>query len=289
MSASVAGPHKTGKAANRARTPHSECNRCLGSRYAGTMPLVHAPLLKIQRELLEIPRGMERFQVYLKTIANSSGDDVELLPLVAMNPMAREHVAEKLDELLAFAAEDVMVEAIRFAESKLGGEPKLHEDIRVGLVVLDDVRGGWTNRYLTESGFIFPGPIGKRQRPWITVPLWVSEPASVHRVRESALMSIYRFICAPARNGKITLRWLMEHEGKAAAFAGVSQLLEPEDVEYSREVIEPYLDATDFPTQFACLFGDEAARQTGHPPLGLSARAGLALALDQYSAGVASL
>lgn len=35
----------------------------------------------------------------------------------------------------------------------------------------------------------------------------------------------------------------------------------------------------DFPTVFTCLFGDEAAKRVGYPPLGLSYRAGCALAL----------
>jgi len=46
-------------------------------------------------------------------------------------------------------------------------------------------------------------------------------------------------------------------------------------------VIQPYLDTTDYPTLFACLYGDEAAKSVGYPPLGLSERAGFALALEE--------
>lgn len=60
--------------------------------------------------------------------------------------------------------------------------------------------------------------------------------------------------------------------------------LEPDDLEYSREVIAPFLDAEDMRTMIECLFGDAAGRTLGFTPRGLSHRAGLALALaDAHS------
>jgi hypothetical protein len=50
---------------------------------------------------------------------------------------------------------------------------------------------------------------------------------------------------------------------------------------YTREVLEPVLQATDRATIIACLFGDDAANALGYRPQGLSHRAGLALALYQ--------
>jgi hypothetical protein len=44
-------------------------------------------------------------------------------------------------------------------------------------------------------------------------------------------------------------------------------------------VIAPHLDSDAFPIVFACLYGDEPAASAGYPPLGLSIRAGFALAL----------
>jgi hypothetical protein len=53
------------------------------------MPIEHVPLLKTQRELHDLPRGMERFEAYLKTMLNDTRDDVRYLPLLVMNPMGR--------------------------------------------------------------------------------------------------------------------------------------------------------------------------------------------------------
>jgi hypothetical protein len=36
---------------------------------------------------------MGRFRQYLRTISNQEGTDVELVPLICMNPMGSDHVA----------------------------------------------------------------------------------------------------------------------------------------------------------------------------------------------------
>lgn len=72
---------------------------------------------------------------------------------------------------------------------------------------------------------------------------------------------------------------MISQEGQAAAFSGATRPdLDDDDLAYSRAVLFPYLDATDLPTQFACLYGDASARAVGFTPLGLSPRAGYAVA-----------
>lgn len=55
--------------------------------------------------------------------------------------------------------------------------------------------------------------------------------------------------------------------------------LDADELAYTRAVITPHLDTKDQPTLIAWLFGDEAAHTLGYTPLGLSERAGFALAL----------
>jgi hypothetical protein len=77
---------------------------------------------------------------------------------------------------------------------------------------------------------------------------------------------------------------MLVQEGRCMVRAGCTRpTLEADDLSYTRNVISPYLDASDMPTAVACLFGDPAARSLGFRPLGLSARAGLALALYEAS------
>lgn len=72
----------------------------------------------------------------------------------------------------------------------------------------------------------------------------------------------------------------MAQEGYAMAMAGCSKpLLDDDELEYAREVIAPHLDTKDYPLIMTALFGDVAAASLGYTPLGLSERAGFALAL----------
>jgi hypothetical protein len=241
------------------------------------MKLTLLPLLHIQRDLHTIPRGMERFRAYLATMTEGTDDIV--LPITAMNPMGKEHVAALLDDLLAAGAEAIASAAIEEAAARLVDIPGQRQ---VALVVTDDAQGGWTNRYFSE----IPPPIegarpSAKQRAlrWALVPIWTSEPWPAHALHAAVLATIYRSAFLEQIGFPATLDEIMTLEGLAALFAGTQHpSLDPEDLAYSAEVIRAYRDTHDYPTIFTCLFGDEAARSVGYPPLGLSPRAGLALA-----------
>src|SRR5215467_2219592 len=228
--------------------------------------------LQMQRALYDIPRGMERFHKYVEMMVGGT-DDIAL-PLPAMNPMGKEHVAATYDALIALDAEGVAAEALTEAERRLADAPG---EFRVCLVVSDDAGGGWTNRYLSEATHRFQsGAMSKRS--WIVVLFWTGETYTKEAIREETLMSAYRIAHIQWQGLPKTLGQIMNQEGAAAAFAGARRpALDEDDLAYTREVIQPYLGTTDYPTLFACLYGDEAAKSVGYPPLGLSERAGFAL------------
>lgn len=244
------------------------------------MRIEHIELLARARELHNTPRGMERFREYLRLISGG-GDDVELLPLVAMNPMGREHVAARLDELLALGAERSAAEAVREAVRRLPEQPG---DFKHGLALADDLHGGWTNRYTGEAGLVF-GPDHTARRPWIATLLWVGDTPAPEQVRAAVLRAVFRTLHKRRHGPPATLEQALRQEGRAAAFAGLAQHLDPDDLAYSREVIRPLLACDDYPTCFTALFGDRAARAVGYPPLGLSDRAGLGVALEAAASG----
>jgi hypothetical protein len=203
------------------------------------------------------------------------------LPLLGMNPMAREHVAEFLDALLGIDADGVGERAMQEAAPHVADVPGSY---RVALVVCDDLRGGWTNRYSCEYAqrACAPPPPGQSYLDWLTGTLWVSEPATTETVREAVLTSIYRQAHVQRQGSPQSLRELMAQEGHVMALAGCRQpTLDAEDLEYTRYVIEPHLDAADMRTAIECLYGDAAGRTLGFTPRGLSNRAGLALALHE--------
>jgi hypothetical protein len=239
------------------------------------MKLDYVRMLAVQRDLYRIPRGPDRFREYLKTMLDPDTGDLRL-PLTAMNPMAKDHVPRYLDLLQAMGAEEVGAQAARDAEGRLGDEPGAY---RVGLLVADDMGGGWTHRAAAELSHV-RGELALEKRGWITAVLWASDTYGPAEIREEVLVSIHRTAYVARRGAPRTLRELLLQEGTALRQAGArNPALEPHALVRTREIVSRYLDRDDQAIQIAALFGDRAARELGHEPLGLPPRAGLALAL----------
>jgi hypothetical protein len=252
------------------------------------MMLDYVPLLRVQRELHGIPRGMARFRQYLRTMLNADGTGLELPPLGIMNPMGKDHVTALLDALLALDADGIAARAVAEASVRLADEPG---DFKVALVIADDLMGGWTNRYATEFTHRFPRSRANARPPawskhfWFTGVLWSCEAASERAVREAVLTPLHRAAYVRRHGPARTLRDRIAQEGYVMAAAGcVGPVLDADDVAYTREVLAPYLDADDMRTAVECLFGDAAGRTLGFTPRGLSPWAGLALALHDARA-----
>lgn len=238
------------------------------------MKLEFVPLLQVQRDLYDIPRGWTRFNSYLEAL--TGGTDDMVLPLSAMNPMGKAHVAERLERLLALGAEQIAQRAVSDAQRRLA---HLLGELRVALVITDDLKGQWTNRYFTEASHRFQNKAEVR-RQWAVGLLWTSEEPTAAKVRQTVLGSIYRTLYLERHGQPKTLRQMMRQEGLTAFFAEVPPFLDAEELAYSREVIAPYLETENFATIFGCLYGDEAAKSVGYEPIGLSERAGYGLALE---------
>src|SRR5262249_29243405 len=120
------------------------------------MEIEFVPLLNLQRDIYSIPRGMERFRTYLRTLVDDTGDDVEFPPLVNINPMAREHVPAMIDALIALDADAIAAQALAETAADLAehtGKAASALKFRSSLVVIDDFnRSGWSNRFTMEYG-----------------------------------------------------------------------------------------------------------------------------------------
>ena len=242
----------------------------------GGMELSFLPLLQIQRDLYSMPRGVERFREYIRTMTDPETGDLAL-PLVAMNPMGKDHIPALIDEYIALGAETIAAEVIATASPSLSAPSSTA--FKIGLVVSDDLKGGWTNRWASEFSHRLESAAFVK-RGFLTGILWTSEPASTGNVRDAILTAIYRAEYLQTHRMPDTLGGMLEQEGFAMARAGcTAPSLDEDDLAYSRTVIAPHLGATDRATIMACLFGDAAANALGYPPQGLSARAGFAVAL----------
>ena len=152
----------------------------------------------------------------------------------------------------------------------------------VGLVIADDLKGGWTNRHFYDFGQRF-GTRALHRRGWVTGLLWTSETPSAEAAREAAVAAVYRAAWIEQHGYAPTLRQMLAQEGYATANAGgTAPALDADDLAYTRETMSGYLDATDRATIMTCLYGDEIASGLGDPRLGFSPHAGLALALADH-------
>jgi hypothetical protein len=173
------------------------------------------PLLQLQRDLLNAHPGTERFQQYLDTMLDAHRN--LRLPLSAFNPMSKGHVADLLDELLAMHVECIGQTAMEEAGEKLanlaGSSP-----VKVGLVVADDAKGGWTNRWLFEAKHQFESSY-EQKRGIATVLLWSSEPSDMLRIRQKVMVAIHRHVWIENHGPAKTLGDMVRQEGMAGHFS----------------------------------------------------------------------
>ena len=240
------------------------------------MKLEFIPLLNVQREIYNIPRGWERFRAYLATMTDPETQDIKL-PIVSMNPMGKDHIPALLDHYLSLDADGLAACAVSEAAQRL---EQLQGEFKVTLVIADDAMGGWTNRYFTEFSHRFNSK-AYFKRGWLVGLLWTSEKPSAEAAREEALTTVFRGAHIREHGFARTLRDMLRQEGYAMAMAACSQPpMEEEELAYTHDVIAPYLEARDQPTLMSCLYGDEVSVSLGYSPLGLSHRAGIWMALE---------
>lgn len=219
-----------------------------------------------------MPLGQGRFDAYIQEMTGGT-DDIRL-PIMAMNPMAKPHLAAFVDALIHADAERALVEACRVAAARLAHVPGA---LRVALVPMDDVGGGWTDRHLSDAQHRFESHV-EAKRGFATAYAWASEPVDTERYREVVLESIYRAAYVARHGNPRTVGEALVQEGAAMRFAGRPHPVEPLAPSLRARVEAHHHDARRA-TLFAIMYGDDAARRVGHAPLGFPAGAGFVVAL----------
>ena len=215
-------------------------------------------------------------------------DGPEALPLGDFSPMGRRQ-PEYLDALLNMNAEALAATFAREIEDDLRGT---EADFRLLLVVVDQPNNGWTQRWLSDAAWRFgPEKVAQSQqqtpaRRWVTVQLWTHVPPTPEYLRAQVRGAVRRAVWRMEHGLPATLADMMRQEGAALAygggtFAGQALTPEPEELAYTREVLESLRMSNHWPTCFAALYGDEAAKEVGFPPLGLGKLAGLGVAVEE--------
>jgi hypothetical protein len=164
----------------------------------------------------------------------------------------------------------VVKEAIAEADRRLADVDGI---VKVCLNIVDDVGENWTNRHFAESIFRFGADREESdipERRMVVVPSWTSEFTPAVTLKQRTLQAIYRLAYQDRHGLPKTLADMMDQEGFALLFSlGDHPEEDPEELrEYgledweiarSQRMLSRHLDSTEFPTQFACFFGDAAS------------------------------
>ncbi|HVA29350.1 MAG TPA: hypothetical protein VNF68_14310, partial [Candidatus Baltobacteraceae bacterium] len=224
-------------------------------------------------DLYRQPRGFERFQGYLDLVRTQTG--TMALPLSMLNPMAKSHAVERIEQLLAARAEDRALEAAREAAARFEAAD---DALRTIVVLVDDALGGWTNRAFAEFAYRYERK-HEVEHGWSTVIVWTSEEPTPELIATRAREAIYRTSDERKRGPVRTLREILEREGRTMRFAGHVRRYDDATIAVVREKAAPHMDSTKAPALFALLYGDETAESLGYPALGVPERGGYDLAL----------
>src|SRR5437660_5091135 len=173
------------------------------------MRVTYLPVLQILRDLYVQPRDIARFRRYIATLTGGSDDVV--LPIGVANPMAKEHAVVKIDELLEIGADEVGARAAAEADARLK-QVKGDIEIKASVVLVDDVAGGWTNRFTSEASVRFPGR-GALKRPFATALAWTSESPVAGDIQREMLAAIYRVAYQQRRGLPTSLAAMLDQGG----------------------------------------------------------------------------
>ena len=247
------------------------------------MNVVLTEALRDLRSLYRIQDRFERFDAYRFLLTGKTRG--ECLPIGTFSPVG-ERQADYLDRLLALDAERL---AQMTADEVAADFAPLADKFRLMLIVGDVPRNGWTERTLTDARWRFTlkddtppkGAVLEHFDRWVTVLLWTDVEATEAYVKRETRAALYRALHYRYVGTPETLAEMMQQEGRALAYAGYTPELDAEELDYTREVVQPYLESEAFPACFAALYGDEAACNAGYEALGLESKAGFQVALAE--------
>ena len=243
------------------------------------MQLALRPILAEMTDFYRTPRTPARFEQYLKMLYADTNKDLGL-PIVGFNPMGKEHLLDKLSELQAVHAEEIVREEIdRFnAEYAATGSDRY----TVVLNLADDVGGAWTNHHETDYAARFRlNPLMERR---FCVPyLYASRSYTAAQLREEVVAAFRR-----------THYWTYHRKPRSLgdhihqetyALRDHSALGDPREIELLLPEVAAFYHQhkaeDDHALIFNFLYGDEASAALGYRHYGVPRNGGLEYARRQ--------
>lgn len=227
---------------------------------------------KIQ-ELYKLPKSSERFDKYLYMLQGEFKKENDLLlPITGFNPMGNKLACSKLEKLIALKAEEIAEEELLKINRAL--EINDNSVIQVGLNLVDDIEGSWSNYYTADytSKFEIASLL---KRKFCTPYFWTSETISEETIIQRVRAYIYRTVFW-IKNGKpeTLLDFLGQEIYVCKKSKEKSDELEGDKFSEIENLYNQHFNSIDYNLKFNFFYGDNASKSLGYPIFGVKEKEG---------------
>lgn len=224
------------------------------------------PIIDLMIDFYEQPKTFQRFQEYLKTLQGDTEGDLAI-PISGFNPMAKEHLLDKLQELKILGAEQIIEKILNDLNDKSFSKIS-NRNFKVAINLSDDLKGGWTNRFTSDydSKFKINGLLS---RNFCTPIFWSSEIFTKDIIRERTLEYIFRTIYWLTNPKPNTLKEHVEQEiFVASQTKNKGNCLETDFAELDK-FYNDNKNTENHHIIFNFFYGDKASESLGFPTYGI--------------------
>ena len=225
------------------------------------------PILSIMEELYQQPISTERFKAYLAKLQGKTKKDL-VLPIAGFNPMAKEHVLQKVRELQQLEAEQLMQEVVDQLNATATTEHQ-GTTIKIALNVADDLKGGWTNRYTTDfdSKFKINSLV---DRDFCTPYFWSSEHYTSALIKRRTLAYAYRTLYWKQHSKLITLQDHLDQEIFVHSnLPTTNRLKDASPFQNIKAFYDSNKQSETYTLLFNFFYGDAASKSLNYPVYGI--------------------
>jgi hypothetical protein len=232
------------------------------------MRFEHIPVIDTMIDLYQKPRDMARFKDYLQTLTGGNNNNLEL-PIMGFNPMAKEHILDKLLTLKALNADKIIEETLEQINKNI--KELNGETFKVVLNVPDDLKGGWTDFYTSDYGCKFK--IKNFAKRNFCIPLfWSSEEFSQESIKQIITEFCYRTVYFMQNPINETLEHHVNQEIFVAQNTKSSTSISKIEFQHLNIFYSTHKKSTHFPLILNFFYSDSASEKLGYPLLGIKTK-----------------
>lgn len=211
------------------------------------------------------PLNPQRFYDYLEIMQGGTKD--LLVPIANFNPMAKDHVLEKLLELQKLDIEKVIQQELTLINKEIKNR-KESSVFKVAFNLADDLKGGWTNRYSTDYDNKYKLNALVSRNFCVTL-LWSSEEYSIEKIKSRIRETCHRTICWLDHPKPKTLEDHINLERIIALKAKLNEPASDIDVQQMDAFYNENKATDNYTILLNFLYGDQASIHLGLAPVGI--------------------